>query len=89
MNKGVKDYLNSLTYQCPNYCGESEVNYTDLIDHLKKKECDGIGFNISKINDVKERIDNIKQQDRYFDIKAECKSDKIELRDDWDTYNAK
>jgi hypothetical protein len=64
---------------------KDDVNYTELVDHMKGGLCNGYNYGDKKIKDVEERIESIKKAGQWLDITE----DKITLLDDWDTHNAR
>ena len=85
ISKRMKDYLNTKTYDCPNYCFKDNVSFKDLMHHFKNETCTGFKYDGRKKNEFEERINCIKKDNRWIEVT----DDKINLRPDWDTYNAK
>jgi hypothetical protein len=84
---GLFDHLNEKEFSCSNFCSDAnDVNYDDLIEHYKEKLCDGTyGFSTTRISEIQERIEKLKTEETYF----EPENDKIKLKSDWGTFNAK
>ena len=74
-----------MSYNCPNYCLKEEVNFTDLVKHMKSGSWNGYSYGDKKIKEFEERVESIKKSGKWIDVT----DDKITLLADWDTHNAK